>query len=120
MSGIIQTYGLFWRADAVHWGKGSQPGRLLGVPVRARSAAPSDFRLQSGIYVLYVGHDVGPKDLQPSKDETGLGVGSREDRVGGITITALEISRPKYPSDFSCLATGLVTAFQRSGSDTKE
>ena len=56
MAGIIQAYGLFWSADNVFWGKGSQPGALWGVPARARSSAPVDFRDQIGIYVLYEGH----------------------------------------------------------------
>lgn len=55
---IIQSYGLFWHADNVHWGRGSQGGTLLGVPARARSSTPCDFREQIGIYVLYSNHDI--------------------------------------------------------------
>lgn len=56
MTGIIQSYGLFWSADDVFWGRGSQPGALWGVPARARSSTRIDFRDQIGIYVLYEGH----------------------------------------------------------------
>ena len=55
---IIQSYGLFWSVDDVYWGKGSQAGSLLGVPARARSSTPCDFRQQVGIYVLYSNHDI--------------------------------------------------------------
>jgi len=56
MAGIIKSYGLLWKEDDVYWGKGSKAGTLLGVPARARSSEPIDFRDQAGIYVLYSGH----------------------------------------------------------------
>ncbi|MEM7312590.1 MAG: GIY-YIG nuclease family protein [Planctomycetota bacterium] len=55
---IIQSYGLFWSVDDVYWGKGSQAGSLLGVPARARTSEPCDFRQQVGIYVLYWDFDL--------------------------------------------------------------
>ncbi len=55
---IISSYGLFWQADDVWWGRGSQAGSILGVPARARSSEPIEFRYQVGIYVLYSGHDM--------------------------------------------------------------
>ena len=55
---IIQSYGLFWHVDNVHWGRGGQAGSLLGIPARARSSEPCDFREQIGIYVLYWNHDI--------------------------------------------------------------
>jgi len=56
MAGIIRSYGLFWSADNIFWGKGTQPGALLGVPARAKTSHPIDFRYQVGIYILYEGH----------------------------------------------------------------
>ena len=53
---IIRSYALFWSADEVYWGRGSQKGTQLGVPARARTSNPIDFRLQIGIYVLYRVH----------------------------------------------------------------
>ena len=50
---MIQNIGLFWRPDQIHWGAGSQPGKLLGVLASAVTSDPVDFREQSGIYVLY-------------------------------------------------------------------
>src|SRR5712692_8366035 len=58
MAGIIQSYGLFWLSDNVFWGRGRQGGELLGVPARAVSSKPIDFREQIGIYVLYSGHQM--------------------------------------------------------------
>lgn len=58
MSGIIQCYGLFWREEDVFWGAGRTRGQLLGVPARLRTATPTDFRQQVGIYVLYSGHQM--------------------------------------------------------------
>jgi hypothetical protein len=55
---IIQSYGLFWDVENVYWGRGSNPGSLLGVPARARSSVPVDFREQIGIYVLYQDHRI--------------------------------------------------------------
>jgi hypothetical protein len=50
---MIQSIGQLWSADDVFWGRGSQAGRLLGVPSRAKKHTPIDFRAQVGIYVLY-------------------------------------------------------------------
>ncbi len=58
MAGIIKSYGLFWSIDHVFWGRGKQKGELLGVPSRATSSEPVDFRRQIGIYVLYSGHQM--------------------------------------------------------------
>jgi hypothetical protein len=55
---MIQTIGLFWNESDVFWGKGKQPGRLLGVPENRRTAEPTDFRDQVGIYVLYADFDL--------------------------------------------------------------
>jgi hypothetical protein len=52
---IIQSYGLFWRADEVTWnpGKGKQ-WRLLGRRgVNSGTLEMADFRNQTGIYILY-------------------------------------------------------------------
>jgi len=57
MAGIIQCYGLFWRKDCVYWNASSK-ARLLGVPARAKTAVPTDFHEQVGIYVLYEGHQM--------------------------------------------------------------
>lgn len=53
MAGIIQSYGVLWKADDVYWGRGYQRSKLLGVWARARSSREIDFRDQIGIYVLY-------------------------------------------------------------------
>ena len=55
---LIQAYGLFWNESDVYWGQGRQAGSLLGRPFRARTASPSDFREQIGIYVLSKDHDI--------------------------------------------------------------
>ncbi|GAB5415818.1 MAG: hypothetical protein Cons2KO_34210 [Congregibacter sp.] len=55
---IIQSYGLFWTPDDVYWGRGRQAGELLGIPVKAKTADPINFRDQVGIYVLYSGHEI--------------------------------------------------------------
>jgi hypothetical protein len=46
---VIKNYGLMWRRDAVHWGRGSNRGTLSG----RRSGKIIDFRGQIGVYVLY-------------------------------------------------------------------
>lgn len=58
MAEIIRSYGLLWSESDIHWGTGRQPGKLLGVPARAKRSKPIDFREQIGIYVLYHGHDM--------------------------------------------------------------
>ncbi len=50
---LIRNYGLFWRKELVHWGRGSNPGHLLGLRVGAKTGEPVDFRLQQGVYCLY-------------------------------------------------------------------
>jgi hypothetical protein len=57
MSGIIRCYGLLWKAEDVFWGRGYQPGKLLGVWARALTKEV-DFREQIGIYALYLGHQM--------------------------------------------------------------
>lgn len=58
MADIIQSYGLFWRADDIYWGRGRQAGALYAVPARGRRSVPTDFRSQVGLYVLYSGHQM--------------------------------------------------------------
>lgn len=55
---IIYNYGLFWHVDDIFWGKPAEEGMLLGVPAKARSEQPVDFRYQSGIYALYADYDL--------------------------------------------------------------
>jgi hypothetical protein len=55
---LIQNYGLFWNASNVFWGAGKKAGRLLGVPATNTTATPTDFREQSGVYVLYADYDL--------------------------------------------------------------
>lgn len=50
---LIQNYGLYWKEDDVFWGKGNNAGALQGVKSTNISAEPVDFRMQSGVYVLY-------------------------------------------------------------------
>lgn len=50
---LIRNYGLFWKTEDVFWGTGGNPGSLLGIPAHNVTAAPIDFREQSGVYVLY-------------------------------------------------------------------
>ncbi|MEP6647532.1 MAG: GIY-YIG nuclease family protein [Saprospiraceae bacterium] len=55
---IIYNYGLFWNVEDIFWGKPSDEGMLLGVPSKARSEKPVDFRYQSGIYALYADYNL--------------------------------------------------------------
>ena len=55
---LIRSVGLFWHADRVYWGAGSQAGKLLGVPRTNVTAEAIDFRDQRGIYVLYAGYEM--------------------------------------------------------------
>ncbi|HMG05503.1 MAG TPA: hypothetical protein VK581_08580 [Chthoniobacterales bacterium] len=55
---LIRTLGLFWREDHVYWGRGRNPGSMLGVPVWAARAQPTDFRDQIGVYALYADYDL--------------------------------------------------------------
>ena len=50
---LIKNYGLFWRRDAIYWGRGSNSGHLLGVPANKRTGKPINFREQQGVYILY-------------------------------------------------------------------
>ena len=56
---LIQSYGLFWRADEIDWypGKGTRNFRLLGRRgSQAGTLELADFRMQQGIYILYGNH----------------------------------------------------------------
>jgi hypothetical protein len=57
---LIKAYGLFWRADEVDWEPGR--GRKFQVLGRVGEKRPglrvADFRIQSGLYILY--GDYGP------------------------------------------------------------
>ena len=55
---LIHTYGLFWKEADIFWGAGSNAGRLLGVPASNLTAEPTDFREQSGVYVLYADYQM--------------------------------------------------------------
>ena len=55
---LIRNYGLFWKAEDVFWGAGSQPGKLKGVLSTQLTSDPIDFRNQRGIYVLYADYDL--------------------------------------------------------------
>ena len=50
---LVKNYGLFWRRDWIHWGKGKNPGHLKGVWSKAKTSDTIDFRYQQGVYVLY-------------------------------------------------------------------
>jgi hypothetical protein len=54
--GLIASYGLFWRADELRWAKarGRRPMlRLWGHRGTGSTLRVADFRMQSGLYVLY-------------------------------------------------------------------
>lgn len=55
---LICSYGLFWKAEDVFWGKPRKIGRLLGVNAKARLSMPVDFREQIGIYILYADYRI--------------------------------------------------------------
>ena len=59
---LIRAYGLFWSADEVDWFPGGGPGNaymLLGHQgERTPKLRVVDFRMQSGLYILY--GDYGP------------------------------------------------------------
>lgn len=53
---LIQSYGLFWKANEIDWypGKGARTFRLLGRRgVRVPNLEIADFMHQQGIYILY-------------------------------------------------------------------
>lgn len=55
---MIKTYGLFWKAGDVFWGRQNRSGTLLGARSKTRNAVPVDFREQRGIYALYSAYDL--------------------------------------------------------------
>lgn len=50
---LIQNYGLFWRRDAIVWGRGRMAGHLKGMLKGEKRSEPVDFREQLGVYCLY-------------------------------------------------------------------
>lgn len=55
---MIKTYGVFWKAEDIFWGRQNNPGRLLGAKSRAANARQVDFRDQRGIYALYAEYEL--------------------------------------------------------------
>ena len=55
---MIETYGLFWKASDVYWGKQKNPGSLLGSRTQSSKAVAVDFREQRGIYALYADYSL--------------------------------------------------------------
>jgi hypothetical protein len=55
---MIRTYGLYWEAKDVFWGRQKNPGTLLGAASQTSRAKPVDFRRLRGIYALYAGYDL--------------------------------------------------------------
>src|SRR6266404_2145062 len=55
---LIRNYGLFWKAEDIYWGAGSNAGALYGVHANLITGTHVDFRDQRGIYVLYAGYDL--------------------------------------------------------------
>jgi hypothetical protein len=55
---LVRTVGMFWREDHVFWGAGNQAGALYGVPLKATTTEPIDFREQIGIYALYADYQL--------------------------------------------------------------
>lgn len=55
---FVKSYGLFWRRDEVDWNPGTgKPFRLLGrIGANRGKIRITDFREQSGIYILYGNH----------------------------------------------------------------
>jgi hypothetical protein len=47
-----------WRVNDIFWGRGGNPGRLLGVLATNITADLIDFREQSGVYVLYASYSI--------------------------------------------------------------
>ena len=52
---MIQSFGVHWHLDRVHWG---HSGTLLGAASRSQKARPVDFRNQRGIYALYADYEL--------------------------------------------------------------
>lgn len=55
---LIRNYGLFWKAEDIFWGAGSNPGTLLGLLAWNITSDAVDFRDQRGVYVLYADYDL--------------------------------------------------------------
>ena len=55
---LIKNYGLFWKIENVFWGKPRNPGNLLGIGAKNKSADFVDFREQTGIYILYADYKI--------------------------------------------------------------
>jgi hypothetical protein len=55
---MILSYGLYWHADRVFWGRPKVRGTLYGAASRSLKARPVDFRDQRGIYALYADHEL--------------------------------------------------------------
>jgi len=55
---MIKTYGLFWKASDVFWGKQKNSGSLLGSKTQSAKAVAIDFRDQRGIYALYANYNL--------------------------------------------------------------
>jgi hypothetical protein len=55
---LIKNFGLFWNVKNVYWGQGNNAGTLLGIPAKNLTAQPTDFREQSGVYVLYADYKI--------------------------------------------------------------
>lgn len=55
---LIETYGLYWKAEDVFWGRPNSPGNLFGIQVNAKTSNPVDFRQQTGIYILYADYKI--------------------------------------------------------------
>ena len=57
---MIRTYGLYWKADKVHWGRSGAggAGNLLGSSSRADANNAVDFLNQRGIYALYSDYEL--------------------------------------------------------------
>ncbi len=82
---LFTTMGLFWREDWVFWGRPKNQGRLLGVPARNLKAIPTDFREQTGIYVLYADYSlvyVGQTGLKQQRLFSRLKQHRKDDLAG--------------------------------------
>jgi hypothetical protein len=57
---MISTYGLYWKADEVDWGKpgAGNSGTLLGAKSRSKHSRQTDFHDQRGIYALYADYEL--------------------------------------------------------------
>ena len=55
---MIKTFGIFWKAEDVFWGRQNNPGALLGARSKSANAVAVDFRTQRGIYALYADYEL--------------------------------------------------------------